>query len=125
MRKLNLILAALIAFTCMITKAQAQTAATSPFTGKWDVLAKGVPGGDTHIFFTITEQDGKLSGTIQDLETKKENPLTKVEKDDKGIVLYFTAQNYDVTVNLQKKDDDHLTGNMLGMFDCTGERVKQ
>jgi hypothetical protein len=51
--------------------------------------------------------------------------LTKVEKDDKGIVLNFTAQGYDVSVTLQKKDDDHLTGSMMAMFECTGERVKQ
>ena len=125
MKKFNLILVSLIAFVFICAKTQAQTAATNYFAGKWDVLAKGLPSGDTHLFFTITEQDGKLSGTLQDPETKKENPLTKVEKDDKGIVLYFTAQNYDVTVNLQKKDDDHVTGSLMSMFECTGERVKQ
>lgn len=125
MKKLKLIFAALIALVVFVSKANSQTAATDPFAGKWDILVKGLPNGDTHMFFTINEQDGKLSGTYQDMETKKDVPLTKVEKDDKGVVLYFTAQGYDVTVNLQKKDDDHVAGSMMGMFECTGERVKQ
>jgi len=125
MRKFNLVLACLMALVFITTKTNAQTAATNPFTGKWDVLAKGIPGGDKHILFTIAETDGKLSGTMTDPESKAETPLTKVDKDDKGIVIYFTAQGYDVSLTLQKKDDDHVTGSMMAMFECTGERVKQ
>jgi len=124
MRKFNLVLACLMALVFITTKTNAQTAATNPFTGKWDVLAKGIPGGDKHILFTIAETDGKLSGTMTDPESKAETPLTKVDKDDKGIVIYFTAQGYDVSLTLQKKDDDHVTGSMMAMFECTGERVK-
>jgi hypothetical protein len=125
MKKFKFIIAGLIAFTFITVKAQAQTATPNYYAGKWDVLAKGIPGGDKHLFFTIAEKDGKLAGTMQDPESKQETPLTKVEQDDKGVILYFTAQNYDVTVNLQKKDDDHVTGSMMGMFECTGDRVKQ
>jgi hypothetical protein len=125
MKKINLILACLMAFVFIATKTQAQTASTNPFAGKWDVLAKGIPGGDKHIFFTITEADGKLGGTMTDPESKAETPLTKVDKDDKGIVLYFSAQGYDISLTLQKKDDDHVAGSMMAMFECTGERVKQ
>ena len=125
MKKFKLILVSLIALVFITTKTHAQTATPNYYAGKWDVLAKGIPGGDKHLFFTITEQDGKLAGTLQDPDTKKDNPLTKVEQDDKGgVVLYFTAQSYDVTVSLLKKDDDHVTGSMMGMFDCAGERVK-
>jgi len=124
MRKFNLVLACLMALVFITTKTNAQTAATNPFTGKWDVLAKGIPGGDKHILFTIAETDGKLSGTMTDPESKAETPLTKIDKDDKGIVIYFTAQGYDISLTLQKKDDDHVTGSMMAMFECTGERVK-
>src|SRR4051812_27514744 len=125
MKKFKFIIAGLIAFAFIAVKAQAQTATPNYYAGKWDVLAKGIPGGDKHLFFTIAEKDGKLDGTMQDPESKQETPLTKVEQDDKGVILYFTAQNYDVTVNLQKKDDDHVTGSMMGMFECTGDRIKQ
>jgi hypothetical protein len=139
MNKIKLILAGSVAVLLFAVKTQAQTAptATQPaiapttvaqtsYAGKWDVLAKGLPNGDTHLFFTIANTDGKLTGIMTDPETKKENPLSKVEQDDKGVTLYFTAQGYDVTVTLQKTtDDDHVKGSMMGMFDCTGERVKQ
>jgi len=138
MKKIKLILAGFCTLVLFAANAQAQTtpppaspAPASPagaptsFVGKWDILAKGLPNGDTHIFFTITNTDGKLGGSLVDPETKKDNPLTKVEQDDKGITLYFTAQGYDVSVTLQKiTDDDHVKGSMMGMFDCTGERVK-
>jgi hypothetical protein len=31
----------------------------------------------------------------------------------------------DVNVVLTKKDEDHITGKALGMFDASGERVKE
>lgn len=138
MKKYKLMLAGVLALALFIVNAKAQTAApavtatttTAPaagsLAGKWDILFKGLPQGDTHIIFNVVEQDGKWSGSYQDMETKKDVPLTKVEKDDKGIVLYFTAQGYDVNVAVERKDDDdHVKANMMGMFEGTGERVKQ
>ncbi|MBS1528588.1 MAG: hypothetical protein JST19_23280 [Bacteroidetes bacterium] len=141
MKKIKLIFAGLTAIAFIARKTHAQTAApaapaapaaaaapaSSNLTGKWDILFKGLPNGDTHIIFNVTEQDGKLGGTYQDVETKKDVPLTKVEKDEKGLVLYFTAQGYDVNVNIERKDDDdHVKASMMGeMFEGTGERVKQ
>ncbi|HEX3384502.1 MAG TPA: hypothetical protein VHS53_04910 [Mucilaginibacter sp.] len=144
MKKYKLILASLIALVFIAGKTRAQTAPAAPaapaaqtataapaasagsLAGKWDILFKGLPSGDTHIIFNVLEQEGKWSGSYQDMETKKDVPLTKVEKDDKGIVLYFTAQGYDVSVNVERKDDDdHVKANMMGMFEGTGERVKQ
>jgi hypothetical protein len=149
MKKYKLILASLAALVFFAGKTHAQTTPAAPaspaapataaapasaaapanvgiLAGKWDILFKGLPNGDTHIIFTVTQQDGKWSGSYQDMETKKDVPLTKVETDDKGIVLYFTAQGYDVSVNVERKDDDdHVKANMLSMFEGTGERVKQ
>lgn len=123
MRKTTLIFAGLLAFVFISFTANAQTI-TKSYAGKWDVLVKGLPNGDTHIIFTVVDKDGKLSGTRFDPETKAEVPLTKTEQDDKGLALYFTAQGYDVTMNLTKKDEDHVTGSLMSMFECTGERVK-
>lgn len=141
MKKLKLIIAGAIALALFTVNAKAQTAAApaapaAPATaaapaaaslaGKWDILFKGLPMGDTHIIFNVVNQDGKWSGSYQDMETKKDVPLTKVETDDKGIVLFFTAQGYDVNVTVERKDDDdHVKANMMGMFEGTGERVKQ
>jgi len=135
MKKIKIIFAGLFALLLFAAKTQAQTTpapatvatpASSSFAGKWDVLVKGLPNGDTHMIFTLTETDGKLGGSLADPEGKNPPiPLTKVDKDDKGITLYFTANNYDVSLVLQKStDDDHVKGSLMGMFDATGERVK-
>jgi hypothetical protein len=42
---------------------------------------------------------------------------------DKATV-YFNTQGYDVNLELNKKDDDHVTGSLMGMFDADGDRVK-
>jgi hypothetical protein len=118
-------LAGLLAFVFIATNAKAQSAPATYFAGKWDILIKGTPNGDVHMFFTIAEKDGAFTGTMENPETKKEEPVTKVEKNEKGIAIFFTTQGYDVNITMEKKDDDHVTGSLLGMFECTGERVKQ
>ncbi|HUS03318.1 MAG TPA: hypothetical protein VMY77_16375 [Chitinophagaceae bacterium] len=48
----------------------------------------------------------------------------KAELKDNEVILYFTAKGYDLNLLLKKKDDEHVTGNLLGMFEAEGERVK-
>jgi len=38
--------------------------------------------------------------------------------------VYFNAQGYDVNLVMTKKDEDHITGNLIGMFEAEGERLK-
>ncbi len=138
MKKLKLFFAGAVALALFAGVANAQTTTTNattttatttgtadPFAGKWDILVKGLPNGDTHMIFTLAAgADGKLGGSLKGPDAA-DIPITKTEKDDKGITIYFTAQGYDVSMTLQKKDDDHVTGSLMNMFDCTGERVKQ
>ena len=51
--------------------------------------------------------------------------LTNVELKDTIITLYFTAQGYDVNLVMTRKDDNHTTGSLMGMFDVEGERKKE
>ena len=94
-------------------------------TGKWDVLIKGTPQGDAHMIFTLADSAGTVKGTFVDPETNKDTPLAKTELKDDKITLYFTVQSYDVSLVLAKKDEDNVTGSLLGMFDATGVRVKK
>ena len=126
MKKINLILAGLIALVLISTKTQAQTTAANYFIGKWDVLLKGLPQGDTHMLINLTDSAGTAKGVLVDTTAaQKDIPMTKIEQAPDTITLYFTAQGYDVSLTLKKKDDDHATGSLMGMFDAVAERVKK
>jgi len=124
MKKFNLTLAALMAFVLIAAKANAQTA--NYFIGKWDVLVKGLPQGDTHMLFNLTDSAGNTKGVLVDTTAAhKDIPMTKIEQAPDTITLYFSAQGYDVSLILKKKDDDHATGSLMGMFDAVADRVKK
>ena len=73
---------------------------------------------------TLEKLDTTLTGTIQDSTGQLNPKIDKVEIDGDKITLYFNTQGYDVNLEMDKKDDDHVTGSMMGMFDAEGERVQ-
>jgi hypothetical protein len=112
-----------VAMMCIATmKASAQT---NYYVGKWDVLLKNLPQGDAHIKFAIADSAGHLKGIMVDTVAHKDVPLTKIDQAGDDITLYFTAQGYDVSLSLKKKDDDHATGSLMGMFDAVADRIKK
>jgi hypothetical protein len=116
--------------TCVLILAlsvnvKAQSSSISYFTGKWSLLVKGTPNGDARMYVVLQKKDTTLTGNIQDSVGTLNTPITKVELGENKVTVYFTAQGYDVYLEMDKKDDDHITGSMMGMFDAEGERVKQ
>lgn len=122
-------LCSLFAGLCLLVlsfNAKAQTSPASDyFVGKWNVEVKGTPQGDAKMILMLERKDGKLSG----YQFAKEKPdtvkFTKVEEKEKSVTVYFSTQGYDVFITMEKKDDDHVTGNLMDMFDATGERMKE
>jgi hypothetical protein len=104
-------------------KAQTKTGADY-FAGKWDMLIKGTPQGDSKLFFVLDKKDTTLAGVVQDSTGAEMTKITKIELKSSEATVYFVAQGYDVSVVMTKKDDDHVTGSLLAMFDVEGVRVK-
>jgi hypothetical protein len=124
MKKTTLVILVGVVLLAVATKVNAQTQ-TNYFIGKWDVLVKGLPNGDTHMKFNIADSAGHTIGALLDTTAAhKDIPLTKIEPDGDKITLYFSAQGYDVSLLLAKKDDDHATGSLMGMFDANAIRLK-
>jgi hypothetical protein len=76
----------------------------------------------------LVRKDGKLTGELKDPSgTNPAMPITKVEEEPgKKITIYFdTAQAGEIGVELAKVDDDHLKGQLMGMFDSTAVRIKK
>src|SRR5215472_10514189 len=86
------------------------------FLGKWNLLVKGLPDGDTKMSVSLEKTDTAYAGALNDSTGKEIAKFSKVEMKDTTVTVYFTAQGYDVYLRLNKKDDDHVRGTMLDMF---------
>lgn len=124
MKKVSVFIAGLFFLLLSVSvNAQAKKGADY-FEGKWSVLVKGLPDGDTKMIFVLDKKEATLTGVVQDSTGKEIAKLSSVEINDNSATLYFTAQGYDVNLVMDKKDDDHVTGSLMGMFEAEGERVK-
>jgi hypothetical protein len=124
MKKWNFLFAGIF-FLLLSVGAQAQTGTGADyFAGKWNVLLKGTPNGDARMFIVLDKKDTALSGTVQDSTGKEMSKIDKVELNGNAATVYFNTQGYDVNLVMNKKDEDHVTGSLMGMFDAEGERVK-
>jgi hypothetical protein len=124
MRKLGLLFNGLFFLLfATVLNAQSKTGADY-FTGKWNMMVKGLPNGDTKMVVSLEKTGDKMTGIIQDSTGKKVSDISKVELTDSSATVYFSAQGYDVNLLMNKKDDDHVTGSMMNMFDSEGDRVK-
>ena len=121
-------LSACIATVCLIilsgsVRAQTQTV-TDYFAGKWNMLVKGLPNGDTKMIVVLDKKDTTLVGVIQDSVGTEISKFSKVDVRENGVTVYFTAQGYDVYMSMMKKDEDHIIGTMMDMFDAEGTKIK-
>ncbi|RZM22118.1 MAG: hypothetical protein EOO88_30415 [Pedobacter sp.] len=99
---------------------------TDFFAGKWEIMIMGTPNGDAKMVTELVRKDGKLTGELKDpAGTNPVMPITKVEEGKDKITIYFdTAQAGEIGVELAKVDNDHLKGQLMGMFDSTALRLK-
>lgn len=125
MKKLSLFFAGLF-FLALSFNAKAQTQPPADyFVGKWNMLVEGTPSGDGKMTVTLERKEGKLGGTVVSKAGTDTTKITRVEEKEKSVILYFNTNGYDVNLTMEKKDDDHVTGNVMDMFDAKGERVKE
>jgi hypothetical protein len=94
------------------------------FAGKWNVLMKGLPDGDTKMFFVLEKKDTTLAGAVLDSAGTQIAKIDSVQITASTATIYFVAQSYNVNFLMNKKTDDHITGSLMGMFDAEGDRVK-
>ncbi|GAB3956337.1 hypothetical protein GCM10028805_45870 [Spirosoma harenae] len=102
------------------------TPPTDFYAGKWEIVIAGTPNGDAKMIAELVRKDGKLTGQMTNAaEPNGEKiPITGIVENGDKIAISFTAQGYDLTMDLAKVDDDNLKGTMMN-FDTTAKRVKQ
>ena len=124
MKKLSTCVTAAFLFVLSASTMAQTSSGADYFAGKWNMLVKGLPNGDTKMFVVLDKKDTTLAGTIQDSAGTEISKFSKVELKGEGVIVYFTAQGYDVYMSMNKKDEDHVTGSMMDMFDAEGVRTR-
>lgn len=123
MKKLSLILTLICGL--FVSSAVKGQSTSDYFPGKWTITVVGTPNGDTKVNFIFERKDGKLSGIVQDTTGVQISQVTQIVEQGKTLTAAFSAQGYDVTMTLEPVDADHVKGNVLGMFEAKGFRVKE
>ena len=96
------------------------------FEGKWDITVVGTPQGDSRLILCFEEKNGKLEGKVIDPATNTVvSPITSIEQKEKTVTIIFEAQGYTVSLQLNEKDKNSVTGSMMGMFDASGTRIEK
>jgi hypothetical protein len=125
MKKLSVIFAAIfLAVLSLGVNAQTKSNADY-FAGKWNVIVEGTPNGDSKMIVSLEKKDTTLSGSILDSTNTEIAKITRIDQKDKSVTVYFTAQGYDVYLSMDRKDEDHFTGNLMDMFGAKGDRIKE
>ena len=124
--KILTLISAAFSFLLFSSNGNAQTKTGADyFMGDWNVLVKGLPSGETKMLVNLKKGDTACTGAINDSTGKEIAKFSKVELKDTTVTMYFTAQGYDVYLRLNRKDDNHVTGTMMDMFDAEGDRAKK
>lgn len=123
MKTFKLLFSGLFFLLCTLS-VKAQTSGVDYFAGEWSVLVKGLPNGDTKMTIVLEKKENSLTGAVLDTAGNEISKLDKVAINPTSVTVFFSAQGYDVNLVMNKKDENHVTGNMMGMFDAEGERVK-
>ena len=124
MKKFTTIFAGLFFLLLSVNTNAQSKAGAEYFAGKWSILLKGTPNGDAKMIFVLENRNDSITGVVQDTAGVEISKITNAELKDADVTLYFNAQGYDVNIILTKKDDDHVTGSLMGMFEAEGERRK-
>ncbi len=125
MKKVSILLFLILLSVAVDTIAQAPAPADF-FVGRWEIVVLGTPNGDAKFVTELVRKDGKLTGQLEDPtdSTKAPIPITKIDESADKLALAFTAQGFDVNLDLSKVDDDNLKGMLMNMFEAKAKRLK-
>ncbi|HMP30826.1 MAG TPA: carbohydrate-binding protein, partial [Saprospiraceae bacterium] len=98
---------------------------SSFFVGKWNTTMKGTPNGDVKVVMTIANEGDQLTGSLTNNDGPDQPlPIDRLEKvDENTINIFFEVNGMKLNMNLIKKDENNLSGKLMGMLDVIAERV--
>ena len=124
MKKLIVFLSGFLVLVLSYSSNAQSTTGADYFSGKWNVLLKGIPGGDRKLHVVLDKKDSTINGVVQDTVGNEIAKITKTELKETELTIYFHAEGHDVSLLMIKKDEDSITGSLLAMFEAEGVRIK-
>lgn len=94
------------------------------FEGKWEVLIKGTPQGDATLPLRFETVGDLTTGYFFEEGATTESKMQSVKISEDVLNAAFNISGYDVTLFLKKVDDETAKGDLMGMFDAIGTKVK-
>lgn len=67
------------------------------FVGKWNVVIKATPLGDSKLTVILGRKNGKLQGYIIDKDGDR-SEIEKIEEKGQTVIIYFTFNHFDVDI---------------------------
>lgn len=125
MKKVSMLFA-MIALLLSFQSFSKSTLAPDFFAGKWELVIVGTPNGDAKMISEIKRVEGKLTAVLKDPQGQNPDMNASVEEKENQIQVFFQAQGMDITMTLNKVDEDNLKGDILsGMFEAKAKRIKE
>ena len=113
-------------FITLLFSSASMAQSSDYFAGDWEVQIKDTPMGTISVVLTLERVDGKLTGKFVDKASGVETKMNQITEQSTGLTLSFTAEGYgDLSLTLQRADDENVTGSLMGSFAVEGKRMAQ
>jgi hypothetical protein len=95
------------------------------FAGKWNIIIRSAPQGDVKMVINFEKINEVVSSSIKDSTEKELYKVTNTAIDKDQAVITFTGSQGDVPLTLRKKDETSIEGDIMGMFQVEGRRLRK
>ncbi len=123
-RTMKLITTLLCGFALFLISFTTQAQTTDYFVGDWEVTIKDTPMGTITVMLTLERVDGKLVGKFVD-SSGNETKMNDITESENSLTLSFTSDFGDLSLAIQREDDENVSGSLMDSFAVEGKRVKK
>jgi hypothetical protein len=125
MKKSGLLIAGFFLFIFSIGLNAQTKAGYDFFAGKWNIIITGTPQGDVKMIVSFEKINDVVSASIRDSTGKDLYKVTNTRIDkDTAVITFIGSQGGDVPLTLMKKEETIVTGDIMGMFEFEGKKIK-
>lgn len=121
-RTMKLITTLLCGFALFFISFTTQAQTTDYFVGDWEVTIKDTPMGTITVMLTLERVDGKLVGKFVD-SSGNETKMNDITESENSLTLSFTSDFGDLSLAIQREDDENVSGSLMDSFAVEGKRV--